>query len=247
MILRWIAISVLAISSLGLTACSGNGRVQSVDVGTYDFEGEEYVKVSSEIKTGDLQLASISLPIMNPRSPGQVIGDVSVERDLGGKTSTLTIKIKSSALFDLAGKTHAGTLPNGIEIPITGVEKSKWFMLPLGSAGIGNSRLYINLDLTSKKLAIGSTLSIDVLRTPLPSAVLLPFTSNHISGLAGLYTGPLSGQSGFALFVDASGLFENQLTINPMNFNQRTSRSETLRIQKRVDELQKSQQILKIR
>lgn len=244
MFLKQLGLIVFCAGSLGLTACSGQSWVKGVNLGTQEQNGEEYVQLQAQINTRALQMASITIPIYDPKVAGSLIGQLSLAGGLGTGTSTLTILVKSSALINLPTGTNYAVLPNGTAIPVAGVNSKNWMSIPLGT---GSSRVYFNLDMANSKAVFGAALGIDALSVGVAANALMPFAMNNITGLAGIYTGVSSGQSGFALFVDASSLLNQTVTGGTISFIQKAKTSDAAKVQNRILELESKRTLLKAR
>lgn len=232
-------IMTFSCACLSLTACSKNANwVSGASLSTSTQNGDQYVQLSTQLNTGGIGLIPITLPVLNPQNPSQVLGEITIKSGLGGSTSELDIAVDLSTVLQLPNG-GMGTLPNGTSIPVAGVTASNWISLPVANS---SSRLYLNLDLTNKKVVMGAAISIDQLSIGLPANLLLPFSASNISGVAGIYTGVAKGQSGFALFVDASQLLTS---VTSVSFVQKAN--SDMKIQQKLYELNMSKAVLRAR
>lgn len=245
MFLKQFGLVLFCAGSLGLTACSGQSWVKGINLGTQEQNGEEYVQMQAQINTRALQMASITIPIYDPKVAGSLIGQLTLAGGLGTGTSTLTILIKSSALINLPTGTNYAVLPNGTAIPVAGVDAKKWMSIPLGNSG--SSRVYFNLDMANSKAVFGAAIGIDALSVGVVANALMPFALNNITGLAGIYTGVSAGQSGFALFVDASSLLNQAGSGGTISFLQKAKTSDAAKVQNKILELESKRTLLKAR
>jgi hypothetical protein len=184
-----------------MTACSGGGSfVKGANLTTSQQNGQDYVKLSTQLNAGSIVILPVALPVYNPHNPSEQIGSISVSG------SELDVNLNLSAVLSLPDDTVNGTLPNGTTIPVAGVSSQNWISLPVAN---GKSIVYLNFDVQNKKVALGAAVSIDQLSIGIPAALLVPFSFTGVSGVAGVYTGVSKGQSGFAVFADASGLLNS--------------------------------------
>jgi hypothetical protein len=233
---NFLVSGLLVILGLSMTACSSTSSswVSGVGLATAEQNGDEYVTVSTQLKTGSIALIPISLPIMNPKNLLQQIGQIDLKSSLGGSAaSELDISLDMTQILNLPAGSSMGVLPNGTQIPVSGVNSANWISLPVQS---GKSRVYVNVDVQNKKVALGVAVSIDQLAIGVPANLLLPFSASGVSGVAGVYTGVAAGQSGFALFVDASSLLSSSSVSSKLAFAVQKS-SGAAQVQQKLYEL----------
>lgn len=246
------------VGALGLSqvACSSSsGFVQNVKFGSVEQNGVDFIEVRTALNLNGLLLSALAIPIFDPKNPGQLIGQVSVVSGLGGGAAELVILIRSDVLPNLPVASQ-GLLPNGTPIPVAGIDRNRWVTLSVGSA----SRVYLNVDLAQSKAVLGVALGVDALTTGVLANVLIPFQSNNVSGLAGIYSGAQAGQSGFALFVEANRLLDSQMAVQPalargmslktaapvaarsdsVQFLEKASNTDSIRVQRRVLQLREA-------
>lgn len=198
---------LLLITTLSLfsTACSKIHRiVTGASLSTMMQNGDDYAQLSVSLDTGSMSLVPLSLPIYNPHDKTQQIGEVDVQ------VSQINVLVDLTSVL-AAQDVSNGKLPNGTAIPVSGVSSQNWIAIPINN---GKSTLYLNLDSQAKKASLGVAINIDQLSIGIPADLLEPFSASNISGVAGIYTGAAKGQSGFAVFVDASSLLGNSAVVN---------------------------------
>lgn len=186
-----------AFLSLSMTACSGNvsSWVKGVDIVTGSEEGQSYVKVSAKLETGSIILVPVILPVFHPNKPSEMIGSVMIS------ASQVDLTFKTNSFLSLPGQRVRAILPNGLEVPMAGINSQNWIKIP---AKNGNTLVYLNYDVTSKKIALGAAINVDDLSIGTPAAILMPFEFSNVTGFAGIYTGQAKETSGFTIFADAS-------------------------------------------
>ena len=197
-------------STLTLTACGGSvgsNLINGLSITTSQNAGDVMVTVSTEINTGNLVFPMVTLPILDPNNPSTSYGSISVQRTLAGK-NVLSANVDITKVSGAHGILDSSTLPNGTQIPVAGVANVIAFQ-----AG-SSSRVYMSLTDQTKMLGVAVAIKeFDAIGGYLPGANLffdVPQTSG-VSGIAGIFTGSQSGQSGIALFVDASAAINNIL------------------------------------
>lgn len=236
-----ILVCILGSLALSQTACSDAGWLRDLDLGIIEQDDVEYVELRATLETQGLVISGLTVPIFDPRNPTRMIGHVTLKAELGTGQSELAVLVSTDYLESMPIPNHRATLPNGTVIPVAGVDAAKW--IAIGFNG-GGSRLYLNVDLPKKTAVIGLALSLDPLATGLVSAVLLPFQRGGISGVAGIYTGISTGQSGFALFVNASSLLEN--SVAEISFSAKTSASDAVRVRSKILQLERQGKVLRV-
>jgi hypothetical protein len=197
--------------AVALVGCGANGTqgklVQSVAVKTFTQDGDAW----GEFKTtfGDKLNFSLpitgTIPISDPKKPGTVYGSVGFVQNLGSSELLLSVNIskisKSPSLIT--------TLPNGTQAPIGGVDGANMigFNLQKGMSIYGS--------FSAQSAAIGVALKIKEL-DKVGQSVCLPLNlmpafnfGAGIRGIAGVFTGCDVGQSGIAIFIDATQAMQN--------------------------------------
>ncbi len=196
------AVATVFATSLLTTACGSGSIIQDVKVRAYT-EGEElYGELKAQIQSGQLQIPSFTLPILDPRDPSQVLGSIGTRPVLGGG-SELELDVNVSRAAKLQGA-DGRTLPNGIAIPI-GVPGD----VPVVGLSAGSrSRVYLAFGEGVAMLGVAVTIrEFDgiVQKVPIPLNLFPKFkTKEGIEGVAGIFTSPVPGESGIAIFADVS-------------------------------------------
>ena len=189
---------VFILSALSLTGCGSiTSWVTGASIATSQVNGDDMVRMNVTLNTGSISLIPISLPILNPKNPTQLLGQVGIT------TTGLDVSLDLTSILRIQSSLVVGTLPNGTSIPVTNVNPNNWIVLPIGN---GASNLYLNLDTVANTAVVGVAIGISQLNLGVPADLLLPFSLPGVSGLAGIYTGTAKGQSGFAAFLNASSL-----------------------------------------
>jgi hypothetical protein len=181
---------------VGLAACSGQGNfVSGVQVSSFQQSGDQYGQVNVNLSTGSLVMPSVSFPIVRSSS---TIGSVALEGGVSG-VSTLVLDLDVSKLVKLPVAAGNPTLPNGTALPVAGVTPSSVYTFPIGTSG---SEAYISL----QSGVVGVAFVIPQFTVGAVADLLLPFSFNNVTGVAGVFTGQTASKSGFALFADISSL-----------------------------------------
>lgn len=160
------------------------------------------LSVKADLDFGNMSFPAIALPILHPRGQMQ-IGKVELAPVLGGKNQ-IKISVNISSLADIQAIQAA--LPNGNMVPL--LANNPTIVVPLGSG----AKLYLTIG--ANTVAIGVAVPVktfDGIGSTVGATNLFPiFSIDKVVGAAGIFTGPSSGQSGFALVADVTQYVQMQ-------------------------------------
>ncbi len=209
---RAIAIaSVVVICGTLATGCgggSGFNLVKGANVVTETVNGEARVRLDVVLNTKSIRLPSFSVPIVNPKKPGnKSYGTLSLRPNAGGG-GIITVDVNLTAATN--DKVLDGRLPNGSLIPI-GVGGAEVLGFQVRGSG---SKVYVALANGIAMIGTAITIKeIDRLGSIVGGANLFPqFSSNKIRGVAGIFTSSTAGQSGIGVFADFGALLKQTKT-----------------------------------
>ncbi len=184
-------------SVLFLSACGSNSIIQSITVSsTVDQDQNQWVNLDSKIKLGALTFPSLSLPIFNPKKPGEVLGKVSLSTGIDG-SNQLSVQAN---LNNLKGNALAQDklLPNGDQIPISGMDGVVSIKIK------DSSKIFVGANATQFMVGLALVIpAFDSIGKYIPGGASLFFpmpAASKINGVAGVFTGG-QGQNGLGLFV----------------------------------------------
>lgn len=192
------------------TACGGGNWVTNASLTTFTQNNSTFGKISVDLGTSGLLFPTMTVPILDPKNPSAVIGGLSL---VGGSMSAaqLSVSVDLTRIANLPKTGASATLPNGMAIPIAGVNPANLMVFNVGG---NKSQVYVEMDPTNKQGMFGVAIPIQQfdsigkatggLINIMPSFQL----GNGITGTAGLFTSMNPGQNGFALFVDVSALLQ---------------------------------------
>ena len=191
----------IALLPLLLSACGNVPQtfLNSLTINTSTQNNDTYVNLSATVSLGSTTLASLSIPIQDPKS-GVVLGQVSLSTN-ASQQEQITLSVNETALVH--GDSSLGsTMPNGQPLPLAlGAATGSVLGIPI----LQKSRIYIGGDLKSK-IIVGVAFAIQAL-DGVTSGMGIPanvFFSNQfgtqVFGLAGLFTSPNVGENGIAVF-----------------------------------------------
>lgn len=247
MLASWTKHIGILIFASHLIACSEEGIIKSVSVTAQEQQGYTYVGVTTQLQTNNLQIINVTLPIFSTSMLGVQVGQIEVQSYSPGYTN-ITLKVNLSEVTELPLKQET-TMPNGTPFPVWGVDAKRWYSLSVGSSQV--SKVYLNLADDASYAILGYALSIDTLSVGLAVNLFKPFQTDLITGYGGIYTGPLPGQSGVAVFANIKpalpliSLLEN--ADSEIYFGDSSSEKSQNTLRKHVASLDKKKARLKIR
>ncbi|WP_413612327.1 hypothetical protein [Bdellovibrio sp. HCB-110] len=234
-----------------LTACDPNAKIiKDTKVKVSPDTGDITFNWTTHLDSNNIQIWGASFPILNPHNRAETLGQLAVSTTTPGITD-VSLDLYFTDVINLPSLTPERTLPNGTAFPIlAGVSPNNWFSIPLGESG--SSKLYVNVDMASKKALVGYVLSSDSLRAGVVANLFTLFKSNGITGVGGIYSGTAAGQSGFAIFADlsnalplASPNLKQQRT--PVQFGDLSSKKKQDAIAKRLMKLNLNNSVLRLK
>lgn len=200
-----------AAAALAMTACAGNsGQNVLKDSGLAldNVNGMNVVSWTSEIDSKNLIISAATLPIL---SHGKELGKVEILSDVTTQKTYMKVSFNIKGALDLPLPKYSSTLPNGTQIPLTGIDLNKMMSYEVGKAG---SRLYLYYDKTTKKAVLGVALNVESLAIGTPANVMALFDFNGVTGVAGLYFGQAKNTSGLGAFVNLSSVFTGTASVH---------------------------------
>lgn len=200
--------------ALVLSAC-GTEQTESImkniEYSTFQQNNEVFVRLKSEIDTQSIVVSAASLPIYDKKNPNRLLGQVDITSDLDTLKSTLIVTLNTTISLNLPSFNYESKLPNGLNIPISGVDMSKIIAFEVGEKG---SKVYVHYDHTTKKAFLGVALNIEALNIGTPASIFAVFNQNNIKGLAGFYFGDKVNTSGVGVFANLTGLLSSNQNMN---------------------------------
>ncbi|MFL5813660.1 MAG: hypothetical protein ACJ763_08785 [Bdellovibrionia bacterium] len=208
-----LSISAAAVATTGCGSASGGvgNMLTGIQVQTYNQNGDLWTSMTSQIDTGAMILAGVTIPIVNPHEPGVVLGQLSMQSNLcnpngicqGGGTLTIAVNITQVSHAQILDN----KLPNGTMIPVGQAVNNAIVALPLGGTG---GKLYVAFGQNIAMLGVALPFSaLDSVGQYIPGVnIFQPFASNGVSGIIGMFTGSSVKTTGVALFVDLSSLLK---------------------------------------
>jgi hypothetical protein len=179
-----------------LVGCGGTSFVTGASLSSSSSNGDQFADLTVDLNSAGLLLPTLTLPILDLKDPSRPYGDITIG------SSALEISVDLSALAGLPQGSSSALLPNGTSIPITGYDASTLLTFSLG----GNSLAYIDLNTSTGEAFFGAAIVISEFNIGVPVNLFIPFSSNGVTGTAGVFTGAAAGESGFAVFANVSSL-----------------------------------------
>lgn len=245
------------ILAFALSACAKSQYINSAQISTHVSNGDEFAALVTNINSSALALPSLQLPIVDLRNPSINFGSISIAPSLDSKSTDLTIDVDLTQALKIPKLGQNISLPNGTPLPISGIDLTQTMEFSIGGGG---SKVYLEIDPVNKKAFVGTALVIGQFNPGVPADLFIPFSSNSISGTAGIFTGIAAGQSGLGIFADMSSILRSVtgaqklallapravitphqfLEVNPSNRNQ-------IKIQNMLIRLSSEKQVLDVR
>lgn len=185
--------------SWAFISCGKNNQniVSGIDVKERIDQDKVYVDLEAKLDLGNTVMLAGKFPIRIPKKG--LIGEVELGLDF------VRVSILLSELVKL--QIENSLLPNGLALPL--IKENRVVVIPLGKKD--KSFLYFSLIGGAK--AVGITLAIkelDKLGAELksPSYPSANVTFGKFVVNAGIYTSPVAGENGLAIFTDLNPLFK---------------------------------------
>lgn len=228
---------------LGLAACSPEGLIRDAELSSSVQQGDLYVGLKTRLDAANIQMISAQIPILNPDNPAEMIGRLSISTLSPGITE-MELLFNFSRVSQLPRLKPEGGLPNGTAFPVHGVSPQNWYSLPLGNSG--RSRMYLNLDLGAPKVVVGYALSSEALNAGLLANLFTGYQGQGFVVYGGIYSGPLPGQSGVAVFGDVTYVLTGK-SEGAVSFYDGTSAQGRRNLGQRILDLNRKNSVLKFR
>ncbi len=214
-------LSFTLMASLMMSGCGAKGGnpiaqiVTNIAVKTSVQNSEDWVQATATLNTGGFQVAGISFPLSDFKSPAQygqiTLTPISCTKNCNGYSADLTIQLNISQI----SREPSGSplLPNGTPLPVGGLQNATTIAIPIANTG---AQLYFAF---AKGVALlGTAIPFSVLDPAghyLPGVdVFQPFTAGPIQVTAGIFAGAAPKTTGIGLFMDISGVL-NTNTVTP--------------------------------
>jgi hypothetical protein len=228
------------LAAFSLAACGPTEKLtlKGVDISTTQVGETTYVNMEAIVMMGNLQFPNVEVPVMNPATL-QSFGQMALQH-LSDGSNRITVMIDYTEATKL-DPTLGKTLPNGREIPtILGVKNAALVGIP----ALEQSRIYVGGEL-KKDLFVGAAVAIPAFdnilsNVPIPLNIFFNFPfSAEVTGVGGLFTGPLKGQNGVAIFVKKSAPTATETSFRVLA----SVKGETTTVETPVNEIQKIDRI----
>ena len=201
-------IALVGFMVFGLAACgeqSTDSILKDVEYRTFQQDNEVFVTLKTELDTQNIIVSAASLPIYDKKNPDRLLGQVDVATDLETMKSTLSVTLNTTISLNLPEFTFSSKLPNGLPIPVSGIDMNRVIAFDVGDRG---SKVYIYYNQMTKKAVLGVALNIESLSIGTPASIFAAYDQNNIRGLAGFYFGNTENTSGVGVFANLTGLFQ---------------------------------------
>jgi len=207
-------VALACFSALVGTGCAKGQKsaVTSVGLSSDMIAGEQHAGVDVQFETKGMQMPTIVLPIFNPIS-GINYGSVSL-LNVGPALAEVKVEVNLTSIAQLPA--GSPILPNGTMVPVSNLANLHLLSIPVPTTSFV---IYLALHVDVLHPEVDPVLMVGI-AMPFPAFdpmgekmgtanIFIPFGFAGIEGTAGVFAGKEKGKSGFAIFVDASGLLAN--------------------------------------
>jgi hypothetical protein len=216
-LLNSVALSslMLTMSACGTANSPISNVVTNVTLKTSTVAGDNWVAVDATLVTGNFQLASLNIPVTDPKTMKEY-GQLTILPNLcsgscvnNGGELILSVNLTEATLINGVDP----LLPNGTPLPIGGLSNSTVIGVPVQNTG---AMIYFAF---GKGVAmVGAAVpfkALDVVGQYVAGAdIFIPMQFKGVGVSAGLFIGTLTNTTGVGLFVDLSSVL-NPVTPAP--------------------------------
>jgi len=200
---QMLATGLLAFAfTASLSACNAptpTSFLNSMDLAVTQSNGESYITLTSTFTLGNVSLASVEIPVQDPKTM-QNVGTIAFSQLPNGQ-GQISLNVNASVIAN-ADATLGTTLPNGNGVPLVlGTQYGDMLGIPV----LSNSRVYVGGDLKHTiyaGVAFGIP-GLDQVMAKLGTPVNIFFTANfgtNIVGVGGVYGSSTANENGIAVF-----------------------------------------------
>ena len=209
--MQTLALLLTAAFAAFSTGCGkSSSAVTAVTISTTQQNGDQFADLAIQFQTNGIALPSISIPIFNPLQPSISYGIVQLKQ-VSSAIGEVLVGVDLTVVAKLPGSTPL--LPNGDLAPLGGTDQTKVLSIPIPTT---HFILYLAFQLNALNPG-QSPVVMAGLAMPFPqldaigqflgnSELFIPFNIQGVAGTAGVFGSKTSGNSGFAFFIDFSGL-----------------------------------------
>ena len=165
-------------------------------------EEDVWVGLVTELNLGGLEMTAISLPIHDPKSPGEYYGELKFTTDLSSFNNVVEVNINLSKVAKIRGSAFP-TLPTGEDIPFRGVGDGDIIELE-----VPNIKAKVYVLLKQDTVIVGYASVIDQFSEAsgyLGGAdVFFGFNHHPIRGSLGFFSDKEAAETGLGVFANLS-------------------------------------------
>ena len=161
-----------------------------------------WVSLVTELNLGGLEMTSITLPVHDPKLPGEYYGELSFTTDLSNFNNVIEVSLNLSKVAKLKGSAFP-TLPTGEDIPFRGVESGEIIELEVPNI---QAKVYVLLRKDTVIVGYASVIErFSQASGYLGGAdVFFGFNQHPIRGSLGFFSDERSEETGLGVFADLS-------------------------------------------
>jgi hypothetical protein len=203
-----------------VVSCGKQTKMLSqVEVKLSEIDQSIFLTFKAQINTAGMQAPSVFLPIYHPQS--QIfIGEFSLTPTVKA-TAQMNIDLDLTAVSTLS--TKLSRLPNGARLPLIGDNQ----VLELSLGNNAQVKLYLSFNHSAEVLGASVAIAnFDNIGARVGTTAIFPvFNVSNVMSSAGIYTSPVNGRNGLAVFTDLSQIINNSVRSKLNDLSQRKVQS----------------------
>lgn len=161
-----------------------------------------WVSLVTELNLGGLEMTAISLPVHDPKNPGEYYGELKFTTDLSNFHNIVEVNLNLSKVANVKGSSYP-TLPTGEDIPFRGVSSGEIIELE-----VPNMKAKVYVLLRKDTVIIGYASVVEKFSEAsgyLGGAdVFFAFNKDPIRGSVGFFSDKEKEETGIGVFADLS-------------------------------------------
>jgi len=161
-----------------------------------------WVSLVTELNLGGLEMTAISLPVHDPKNPGEYYGELKFTTDLSTFNNIVEVNLNLSKVAKVRGSSYP-TLPTGEDIPFRGVSSGEIIELE-----VPNVKAKVYVLLRKDTVIVGYASVVDKFSEAsgyLGGAdVFFAFNKDPIRGSLGFFSDKEREETGLGVFADLS-------------------------------------------
>jgi hypothetical protein len=178
--------------------------LEHIYVETSVKEDNVWVSLVTELNLGGLEMTAISLPIHDPKSPGEYYGELNFTTDLSSFNNVVEVNLNLSKVAKIRGSAFP-TLPTGEDIPFRGVGDGDIVELEVPNI---KAKVYVLLRQDTVIVGYASVIDKFAKASGYLGGADVFFGFNHypVRGSLGFFSDKEAAEAGLGVFADLSNV-----------------------------------------